>query len=162
MNVKQFKLTNNEEIICEVLEWNSGDEAADVVVNKALRIISVEDYQKGWRFFAFRPWMSFQEDPTSIQTLNSSHIIATTNPSPDILKHYKICLKSISSDMKKFGDRRKAYANLDEIQMAIREMTDDEMDEFLEKKYGMIPDDEGPLDSDRGNVIKFKPKGTLH
>src|SRR6056300_964057 len=79
MNIKQFKLTNNEEIICEVIEWNTGEDPGDILIKKALRVISVEDYQKGWRFFAFRPWMSFQDDPDLLQTLNSSHIIVTIN-----------------------------------------------------------------------------------
>lgn len=163
MNIKQFKLTNNEEIVCEVIEWNTGDDIADVIIKKALRVISVEDYQRGWKFFAFRPWMSFQEDPTSLQTLNSSHIIVTSNPSPDLLKHYKACLRGLQHDMKKFGNRRKTYANLDEISDAMRDLTDEEMDRFLEEKYGaMVKDDKGPDSSDNGNIIKFKPKGTLH
>ncbi len=167
MNIKQFKLTNNEEIICEVIEWNSGDDVADVVVKKALRVIAVEDYQRGWKFFAFRPWMSFQDDPGSLQSLNSSHIIVTSNPSPDLLKHYKACLRAIQHDMKKFGDRRKTYANLDEIQDAIKDLTDDEMDRFLEEKYGKMAEDDtkgtSGLDSNDGNnIIKFKPKGTVH
>ena len=165
MDIKQFKLTNNEEIICEVVEWNSGDEIADIVIKRALRIMAIEDFQKGWKFFAFRPWMSFQDDPTSLQTLNSSHIIVTSNPSPDLLKHYKACLRGIHHDMKKFGDRRKTYANLDEIQDAIKDLTDDEMDRFLEEKYGkMVEDDDikGPDSNGSGNIIKFKPKGTLH
>ena len=100
MTIKQFKLTNNEEIICEVVEWNTGDDAGDILVKQALRVITVEDYQKGWRFFAFRPWMSFQDDPASLQTINSSHIIVTTSPSNNILKHYKTCLTSIIDDLK--------------------------------------------------------------
>jgi len=157
MTIKQFKLTNNEEIICEIMEWDTGDETGDILVKKALRVISVEDYHKGWRFFCFRPWMSFQDNPAALQTINSSHIIVTANPSPNILKYYKSCLKAITSDLK--GNRpKKGYANLDEIQDEIRELTDDEMDEFLEKKYGAIKEDIIPEDSDSGNIIKFKPR----
>ena len=164
MNIKQFKLTNNEEIICEVIEWDTGDDVGDIVVKRALKVIAVEDYQKGCKFFAFRPWMSFQDDPMSLQTVNSSHIIVTSNPSPDLLKHYKACLRAISHDIKKFGDRRKTYANLDDIQDAIKDLTDDEMDRFLEEKYGKMAEDSGtgPDSNSGGNIIKFKPKGTLH
>ena len=110
MNIKQFKLTNNEEIVCEVVEWDTQDEVGDILVKKALRIIAIEDYQKGWRFFAFRPWMSFQDDPESLQTINSSHIIVTTNPTANIIKHYKACLKGIVHDLKlnKSGKRKKS------------------------------------------------------
>ena len=121
MNIKQFKLTNNEEIICEVMEWDTGEDTGDILVKKALRVIAVEDYQKGWRFFAFRPWMSFQDDPSSLQTLNSSHIIVTSNPSPNILKHYKACLRGINHDIKmsKETGKKRTYANIDEIQDAL-------------------------------------------
>ena len=166
MNIKQFKLTNNEEIVCEVVEWDTQDDVGDILVKKALRVIAVEDYQKGWRFFAFRPWMSFQDDPESLQTINSSHIIVTTNPTSNILKHYKACLRGIKHDLKldKTGKKKKVYANLDEIQDAMRDLTDDEMDDFLEKKYGAMVEPEHFPDSDSGKIIQFKPKNnkTFH
>jgi len=163
MNIKQFKLTNNEEIICEVIEWNTGEDPGDILIKKALRVISVEDYQKGWRFFAFRPWMSFQDDPDLLQTLNSSHIIVTTNPSPNLLKHYERCLKRLVSETEaeKIG-AKKIYANLDEIQDELRELTDDEMDDFLTRKYGAVEEDDFLSDSGVNNIIKFKPKDTMH
>ena len=166
MNIKQFKLTNNEEIVCEVVEWDTQDDVGDILVKKALRIIAIEDYQKGWRFFAFRPWMSFQDDPDSMQTINSSHIIVTTNPTSNILKHYKACLRGIKHDLKldRTGKKKKVYANLDEIQDAMRDLTDDEMDDFLEKKYGAMVEPEHFPDSDSGKIIQFKPKSnkTVH
>ena len=162
MNIKQFKLTNNEEIICEVIEWDTGEEPGDVLIKKALKVISVEDYQKGWRFFAFRPWMSFQDDPNLLQTLNSSHIIVTTNPSSNLIKHYERCLKRLVSEVDdKNISAKKIYANLDEIQDELRELTDDEMDDFLIKKYGAVEEDDFLPDSSDNNIIKFKPK-TFH
>ena len=42
----------------------------------------------------------------------------------------------------------------------ILDMTDEEMDSFLEEKYGMMPEEPPVNDSDRGsNIIKFKPRG---
>jgi len=161
MTIKQFKLTNNDEIICEVVEWDTGDESGDVLIKKALKVVSVEDYQRGWRFFAFRPWMSFQDDPESMQTLNSSHIIVTTIPSKNILKHYKRCLNSITKESKSSGTGKKIYANLDEIQNELRDLTDDEMDDFLIRKYGAVEEDDFLPDSSDNNIIKFKPK-TFH
>ena len=163
MTIKQFKLTNNEEIICEVVEWNTGDDAGDILVKQALRVITVEDYQRGWRFFAFRPWMTFQDDPASLQIINSSHIIVTTNPSNNILKHYKTCLTSIIDDLKSNkSNTKKAYANFDEIQNEMRDLTDEEMDDFLERKYGAIEEEDAILDSSDNKIIKFKPRGTCH
>ena len=160
-NIKQFKLTNNDEIVCEVIDWNTGDEITDVVVNKALRVVSHEDFYRGFKFFCFRPWLSFQEDPACLQTINSSHIVVSSNPTPDILKHYKACLRAITHELKNRGKSKKrtTYANLDEINQAIRDMTDEEMDAFLEEKYGMKAVDPTINDSDASNnVIKFRPK----
>ena len=160
-NIKQFKLTNNDEIVCEVIDWNTGDEITDVVVNKALRVVSHEDFYRGFKFFCFRPWLSFQEDPACLQTINSSHIVVSSNPTPDILKHYKACLRAITHELKNRGKSKKrtTYANLDEINQAIRDMTDEEMDALLEEKYGMKAVDPTINDSDAGNnVIKFRPK----
>ena len=106
-NIKQFKLTNNDEIVCEVIEWNTGDEITDVVVNKALRVVSHEDFYRGFKFFCFRPWLSFQEDPACLQTINSSHIVVSSNPTPDILKHYKACLRAITHELKNRGKGKK-------------------------------------------------------
>jgi len=162
-DIKQFKLTNNEEIICEVIEWNTGEDMMEIIVNKALRVIALEDYQKGFRFFCFRPWMSFSDDPNTLQSVNASHIIVTTNPSPDILKHYKACVRALTHDVKNAKRSKKTYANLDEIQHAIAKMSDEEMDSFLEQKYGAMVEDTYPSDdSDKGNVIKFKPKNKTY
>jgi len=162
LNIKHFKLTNNDEIVCEVLDWNTGDDIADVVVCKALKVISVEDYMRGIKFFCFRPWLSLQDDPSSLQTINSSHIVVSSNPTPDILKHYRACLRAITHELKNRGKtkNRSTYANIDEVNQAIRDMTDEEMDLFLEEKYGMMPEEPPVNDSDRGsNIIKFKPRG---
>ena len=45
-NIKHFKLVNDDEIICEVLEWPDGDDAS-MIVRSCLRIVLMEDFQKG-------------------------------------------------------------------------------------------------------------------
>lgn len=74
MTVKQFKLTNDEEIICEVIQWDDPENAA-MVVRGAMRIVLIEDFKRGVRFYAFRPWMGFIDDPSVLQSLNAAHII---------------------------------------------------------------------------------------
>ncbi len=164
-NIKHLKLTNNDEIVCELVNYPDSDEGDEIVIKRALKIITVEDYFRGFRFFAFRPWLSFQDDPATLQSLNASHIIVTANPSPDMLKYYKATIRAINAEIKKHGNRRKAYENLDEIQKAVAELTDEEMEDFLAEKYGkQLPEEETyGNDSDNGNVIKFKPRPkTVH
>tara|TARA_B100001063_G_scaffold125073_1_gene116933 strand:- start:45 stop:536 length:492 start_codon:yes stop_codon:yes gene_type:complete len=160
-NVKQFKLTNNDEIVCEIAAWND-EETDEIVIKKALKIVSVEDYTRGIRFFALRPWIAFQDDPEELQSLNSTHIIVTSSPTKSMLKYYNTCLTAIKQDLKKPGIPRKGvWANLDEVNHETRDLTDDELDDYLTSKYGSMIEDEFP-DSADNNIIKFKPKDTMH
>ena len=155
--IKQFKLTNDDEIICEVLQWDN-EESSDMIIRGTLRIINVEDFTKGVRFYAFRPWMIFSEDPESLHTLNSAHIIAETNPSKELLNHYAQSLSEIVKQLK--SKRRKKAMSLDDVAAKIDELDEDEFDRYLEEA---LEDMDDPLDfcgdSDKGsNVVEFKPK----
>ena len=50
MNLKQFKMTNNDEIICEVVEDTDADDGGVIVIRKALRILTSEDYENNIRY----------------------------------------------------------------------------------------------------------------
>ena len=95
-NIKHLKLTNNDEIVFELVSYPDSDESDEIVIKRALKIITVEDYFRGFRFFAFRPWLSFQDDMSSLQSLNASHIVVTASPSPDMLKYYKATIRAIT------------------------------------------------------------------
>ena len=161
--VKQFKLTNNDEIVCEVHQWND-EENDDIIIKKALKIVSVEDYTRGIRFFALRPWMSFQDDPDYLHSLNSSHIIVTSAPTKHMLKYYNTCLKAIRGDLAKGPLKRKGvWASLDEVNEQTKHLSDEEAEEWLDEKYGRFAQDDIPDDdSSTSNVIKFRPKDTVH
>lgn len=159
MTVKQFKLSNDEEIICEVIQWDDLENAA-MVVRGAMRIVLIEDFKRGVRFYAFRPWMGFTDDPTVLQSLNAAHIIGEATPSPDIIKHYDGTIRKIKKAI------QKRDMPLDDINDKASDMTEEEFDEFLTKylkEDDIFHPDDIELDSDTDtNVIKFKPKGTMH
>ena len=52
--IKQFKLTNDDEIICEVVQWDSEEEST-MIIRGAMRIVTMEDFSRGVRLYAFRP-----------------------------------------------------------------------------------------------------------
>lgn len=83
MELKQFKLTNDDEIICEVVKWT---DEGDVIVQSAMRIVQGEDPIRGVRFYFFRPFMVFQEKMP--QRINASHIIAEADPTEEMMEHY--------------------------------------------------------------------------
>lgn len=87
--ITQFKLTNNDEIVCEIVEWDEGD----VVITKAMRIIQVDDPSKGVKYYFFKPFMTFQNNEDCIQQLNSAHIVSQAKPTVELLEYYNTSLK---------------------------------------------------------------------
>lgn len=149
--IKQFKLTNDDEIICEVVEWDNED-TSNIVVRRALKLINVEDFSKGIRFFAFRPWMLFNDDPDEFQSINSVHIIGEINPSDDVVNRYKTSVLAMAAQ----NNSKKSFS-LDEVAEKADWMNDEEFDNYMETltetKEELLPDSDENI-----NVIKFKPK----
>ena len=78
MNLKQFKMTNNDEIICEVVEDANTQEDGAIIVRKALRILTSEDYENNIRYYSFKPLISFQDAFDELVVMNVGHIILET------------------------------------------------------------------------------------
>src|SRR6056300_568329 len=88
MDIKHFKLTNQEEIICEVVEWDN-ENNRDLVIRKSLKIepkLSAED--NGYKYYTFTPWMAMQESLNSLQALNADQILAIATPSQTALDYF--------------------------------------------------------------------------
>lgn len=153
---KQFKMSNDDEVICEVLEWNNEENDA-LIVRSAMKLVNVEDFEKGIRFYAFRPWMVYIDDPDVLHTVNAHHIISEVDPSDEIITQYKKAIKELKNNIKL--KRKKPSASLDEMTKLMADMDEDEFDHYLDQ----IASESREVDSAQvGNVIKFKPKDTLH
>ena len=162
---KQFKLTSGEELICELVEANDADEGiTDVIIRRAMKIVTTDDLEENTRYYTFKPYVTFQDDTTDLIALNSIHIVSESTPSEVVMAHYASAL----SDADKFNKIRKATnVSLSEVQAKLKELTEEEMDEFLSKKLQEV-EEETDLqlvidnDSSISNVIQFKPRGTYH
>ena len=95
MDVKQFKLSSSEEIICEVLEWPDLDdmEQYQLVVRNVLKIVPVNEPVTGNRYYTFRPWIVFQDEPNQTQLININHIIGEAIPSAKLLEQFMLAVK---------------------------------------------------------------------
>jgi len=155
MNLKQFKLTNDDEIICEVLEAEGPD--ASVVIRKVLKLMCIDDFERNVRYYSFKPWMSFTDDIDGLQTLNAGHIVGQMNPSVTLALHYAQAVKEVESGMK-----TSKVLSLDEVlkEIDIEELTEEEMDEYLRDKFSSHEEDIS--DSADPKIIQFKPRGTFH
>jgi len=137
--IKQFKLTNGEEIVCEVVEY-PGEESADLVVRNSYRVTMVSSEESGNHYYAFRPWMIYQDDPEMYQIININQIVGECNPSQPVIDYYFKNVKQIE-DVEQAAEKLKEY-----IQQLTQQSTEDQSS-----------------DSDSDNVLMFKPKGSrLH
>jgi hypothetical protein len=150
---KQFKLTNGDEMICELVATGDDDSTADVIVRRAMKIVVTDDLEENVRYYTLKPWMSFVDDTTDLMALNSVHIVGESNPSETIMMHYAAAL----ADADRYNKIKNIGLTFKEIEEKLKELSEEEMNEFLNAKY-----DEIANDSDTANVIQFRPKGTFH
>lgn len=150
---KQFKLTNGEELICELVANGDEDSTADVIIRRAMKIVVSDDLEENIRYYTLKPWMSFMDDTQELVALNSVHIVGEAKPSESMMIHYASGL----ADADKYNKVKQAGLSLKEIEDKLKELSEEEMDAFLQTKF-----DEIAQDSDISNIIKFKPKGTVH
>lgn len=152
MTLRQFKLTSDEEIICEIVE--SEDESSDgIIARKIFRIHAAEDYESGIRYYSFKPWLSFQDRIEDLSVISTNHIIGQTTPSESLKKHYDVAIKEVK---KTEGEKRQSY-NFDDILDEYGDLEPEELVEVLREKY--LKDHS---DSDQPNIIHFDPNRRLH
>ena len=93
-DVKQFKLTNGQEILCEVIEWPE-EGHHDMIVRNAMEIVRHQGMHDV--YYAFRPWLHYNESSDSLVIINSNHISATTTPNKHLFGQYSFSVKDAQS-----------------------------------------------------------------
>lgn len=147
MEIKQFKLSSGEEIVCEVLEWPDADEdIADIVVRNIYKIVAIDQTVSGNRYYTFKPWMVFQDEPDMFQTININHVIGEANPSQKLLEQYFNILKG----------------ELSEESEAAREELEKKLADYIHNLRKMVSEQVGSSDSGEENIIKFPGGRTIH
>jgi len=136
-NVNQFKLASGDEIICEVVEWDSEENEGLIVVRNMFSIHTVETQMT--RMHALRPYMCFQMGSESFQTLSLDHITVQALPSLEMLKQYQSAVSQEETDTDEINKKIDDYIN--QMREAISSEEDLEIDE---------------------NIIKFPNKDKLH
>ena len=153
-DVKQFILSNGDEIVCEVVEW-ADDVEVDMVVRRAYRIVTVDDPVKGVRFFTLRPWLLMQSGNDLFNTINSQHIIAEANPTQQLLDQYRSAIRDAEMDQEELLNERveRAAKRFKDMQDRIKQ---------VELDFGDNPPEQ--LMDSNDNVIQFSrwDKDKLH
>lgn len=160
---RQFKLSNNSEIVCKVLEWDN-EETSAIVINNVLEVTSYDDPRGGTRFIAFRPWLTYTSNIKDVITINSNHVIAETIPGDDLLDNYKktVTLISVRDDIahvtfKTGRDEEEEDIDFEKLQDLINELVDSDAGDEIQKYI----DSKNAGDSD-SNVIPFRNPKTYH
>ena len=141
MTYTQFRLSNGDEIVAQVVQEPEGDDFY-IIVRNAMMVIRSENIEKGYRYYSFRPWMSFQLEDDYLQLLNFNQIIGEAKPSKVLLTQY---FKAIESEQNIEADSD--VDNLKNIRRLVADLQSDYQD------Y---------QDSDQDNVISLFDKDKLH
>lgn len=159
MNLKQFKLTNDDEIIAEIVE-GPHEESGDLVLRKVLKIQCAEDFEQNVRYYSFRPWMSFQDNSDELSVLNIGHIIGETLPSKSLVIQYAAAMKEVEKSAES-----RTELDLDALIDELKDLTFEEMEALVEEKLRAkkeAQNDAFMQDSAQPNIIHFRPTDTKH
>ena len=96
-DIRQIKLSNGDEIICEVLLWNN-EETDAILARHAYIIVTVENAELGMRYFTFRPWMTYMDDPSKVLNLNSALIVGECIPTGLLFDNYTLTVDNAYKD----------------------------------------------------------------
>ena len=125
-NVKQLKIADGSEIICEVME----ELEEDIVVRGAFRIARV-DLDQERSYYMFKPWMTYVEEPDHFITINLYHLIAATIPSKDILEQYENAIGKISEAVEERNELNIDDSSKEELSLT----PDSEIDNVLKFNF---------------------------
>jgi hypothetical protein len=147
-DVRQLKLASGEEILCEVVQWQEGDDY-EILVRKAMRLIMMENGD-GMKYYAFRPWMVYQESSDDLLIINSSHIVGMGFPTDSLMVQWHEAVADMgemhlvreSEHTEKYGDQQSA---VDKMSSRVKSAAD-KIDDYLERMGG---------DSASNNVISL-------
>ena len=126
--LRLFKLTNDDEVVCEVIDSADSD-GHHLVIRNALKIVTGENFMSGQRFFAFRPWATFLGDKDHLSILNGNQIVCEMTPSKKCIDEFKKNLEIFQSSTEP--------SSLDDTRKEIERYFKDRSKEFndLQKKY---------------------------
>lgn len=142
-DIKQFKLTSGEEVVCDVVEWPD-DDMSDLVVRHAYKVFVHAETGDGTRIYSMRPWMLLQDEQDSLQIINGNHIVGETAPSKKMLEQYVKIINNTEAEQQLSADDLAAKL----------------ADHINNLRKSIIPTNDD--DSDNDNVISFPTGRTFH
>jgi len=152
--LRQFKLANGDEIVCEIIQWHN-EEELELVIRKPMKLVYGE-YEQGVRYYAFRPWMVYGENTEDFIILNGNHVVGITEPSVPLVTQWK---EAVDEMEKAYDIRMKEH---EEETGQKQDTLSSRLEEFM-KQAKQESSVEKNSDSGDSNILQFDPsKRTLH
>lgn len=92
--IKQIKLTNGEDVVCDLEEIQLSENKVAYMIKNAYKILQMVN-ERGDMNIGFSPWFLYT-DPNQSIFLSTQHIVAYTIPSSKIMSFYN---KTINNEM---------------------------------------------------------------
>ena len=170
-NIKQFKLSNGDEIVCEIYQWPD-EEFEEIIATKIMLLRFVDNFMTSSRYYALRPWMAFYNDIDLLYSLNTYHIVGEVNPSNDLKKLYYKSIAVLEKQLKEGNNQRliirsdslEDETEEDEEERLMEEMYREGLEGRGEDEFDFELESDNPDDSSEpeDNIIKFKFDKKLH
>jgi|TARA_B110000908_G_C10267733_1_gene466226 hypothetical protein len=165
-NLRQMSLSNGDEIVCDVIQWND-EENDEIVIKNAMKLMCYEK-NAGEKYFSFRPYLIYQEGEEDMVILLSHHVVSIAVPVEALLVQYRIAKDDMhtSHDERLMGNTSPEMG-LDELMtqtaesiQKMRASTEDLEEYLLElDSFNSIG---GDSDRGSGDVIDMFTKKTIH
>lgn len=139
MDLRQFKLTSGEEIVCEIVQWNDNMEL-EIVVRKAMRLV-MQEGTEGVKYYSFRPWMVYQESEEDLMIINGNNVVGIGFPPEVLLVQY---FEAVEEMFRMNIDRVSEYVK------TAPKTTEQKLDQYLKTNLS--------LDSGSNVIDMFDPK----
>jgi hypothetical protein len=139
-DVKQLRLVSGEELLCEIIDVQWDDEVGEesFIIRAAYTLVSQEDFENGYRYYTFRPFMMHIHDPSHVLVLNSAAVICLTKPHQTVIDQY--------------------IKHMEVFRNEERQRMEKDQDALLEQ---IVAEDEEVLD-EISKVVTLRPKPKLH
>ena len=88
-----------EELICEVL-----DEAPDSIAVRNAFVLSEKETTDGYKYFAFRTFMTYQDTPLSVMMLMTDKVVGIAIPSVDMMQQFNTALDELADHLAQWAE----------------------------------------------------------
>jgi hypothetical protein len=89
--IRHLKLVSGEELLCDVVDDDG--ESDEIAIRHALKIVS--KIQNGYKYYTFKSFMVFQDNPNAFTIIRDGAIIGYAEPPSDLIIEYKKALKEM-------------------------------------------------------------------